>query len=225
MNIFSVEYQSFKYNGNIYGTILVSGCNFRCGYCNLPNVINSTSGKDSRVVMADISKHISMDGICVSGGEPTIYPDLSILLKRIKMLGLKTMVETNGSNPEMIEKLIKRKLVDVIRLDLKAPPTKYHEITESDTPFKSIMRSINILNDWDRDWEITTVWHPKLTRDDLVEMAKYVPKKWVILEFLDGTLVDKSFSGNVEIDEDFLTGLNGPKEIWVRKYGYERRIK
>ncbi len=224
MNIYKLELQAFNWQGIIFSRVWTSGCNLRCGYCFVPEIVNTKEGMSSKEAYSEIQRNRVMSGVCITGGEPTIWNDLPIFAKKLKLLGLKTMIETNGTNPQMIEKLIKRKAVDMIRLDVKTTPNKYLELVGDDV-FDKVQETMKILSSWSGYWEVTTVWHPGLTREDMAEIARYVSGKWVVLPFVRGELIDQRYDVPVELDEDFLSQLDGPKEIWVRKQEYERRLK
>ncbi len=225
MRIAKIETQAFKWNGEIFARVYTQGCNCKCKYCFLPELIPRNGGMDGKSAIEKIKKNLVMDSVCITGGEPTVHNDLPIFVKRIKLLGLKTMLETNGTNPGVLEKLTKRNLLDYVRLDLKTTPGKYKSLTGCE--FSGTKRSLDLLRNWDGYWEITTVWHPCIGKEDLEKMAEIVgDAKWVILPFIPKNLLDPSILelGNPEIDEEFLASL-GAREIWIRKEGYERRIK
>ena len=224
MKISRIEFQAFKWNGEIFAKVFTSGCNCKCRYCFLPELINDHGKLDGKTTIDRIRSNMVMDSVCVTGGEPTIQNDLPVFMKRIKLLGLKTMLETNGTNPDMIEKLMKRRLVDYIRVDIKAKPDKYMSIT--DCEFGKIPKTLELLKNWDGYWEATTVWHPGITHEDLIEISRIVKDangKWVILPFVPDNVLDPAYRRRVDLDLDFIKTLEG--EIWVRTSDFERRIK
>ncbi len=225
MRVHSVEFQSFNWNGIIFAKVACPGCNFRCGYCFVPDIVFSKQGKDGKTVIEEIRRNQVMQGACITGGEPTIQKDLPIFIKKLQLLGLKIMIETNGSNPEMVKKLVQRRLVDFVRLDIKAPPEKYDLITGSNGSWKPVEETMTILENWGGYWEAITVWHPGLTREDLQKIANIVPGKWVVTQFQTGKLIDPKYNVDIYFDEEFIESLVGPREIWVRTKSHERRVK
>ncbi len=225
MNVSKIELQAFTWNGLIFGRVWVSGCNFRCGYCFVPEIVMSKTGKSGNEAISEIKSNRIMNAIVVTGGEPTLQKDLPIFMKKLKLLGLKTMIETNGSNPDMLEKLIKRRLVDFVRIDVKAPPEKYEAVTGVQNSWGPVKESLDLLSSWGSNWEAVTVWHPMLDKQDLERIAKIIPGKWVVVKFQRGNLIDNSLNTDVELDEEFISKLTGPREIWVRTEEHERRVK
>ncbi len=223
MDVARLELQAFTWNGLIFSKVWTQGCNFKCKFCNVPETIGLKNLNNGNQVINEIRNSRVMNGVCISGGEPTIHKDLPIFIKKLQLLGLKIMLETNGSNPEMIEKITKRKLVDYIRLDIKAPPEKYEEVSGS--RWDDVKKSIDILNNWSGYWEVTTVWHPLLNREDLVRIGTVIPGRWVVIKFQTEHILDESINRDVSIDEEFLSSINGPREIWVRTPEHERRIR
>ena len=123
--------------GKVAAIVFTAGCNFRCGYCHnvqfvLPEQIEKLSGhfipKEKFFNFLETRKNL-LDGVVISGGEPTIWPDLPDFLKEIKKRGFLTKLDTNGTNPEMIEKLLKEKLVDYIAMDIKMPLNEYETLS------------------------------------------------------------------------------------------------
>lgn len=122
------------YPGHVACVIFLGGCNLRCGFCynkKLVTNIHEISDIDKSTIIAYIHKREKMlDGICVTGGEPTVNQDLPDLLIELKECGLPIKLDTNGTNPRMIRSLIDKQLVDYIALDIKAPlNTQYKTLT------------------------------------------------------------------------------------------------
>jgi len=133
--------------------IFVAGCNFRCGFCHNPQFVDPKSVAEIKDFLIPEEKFFKfletrkglLDGIVVSGGEPTIFPDLPEFMRKIKEQGFLTKLDTNGTNPEMIKKLLDEKLVDFIAMDLKMTPEKYEEIVGVKVDAKKIKESIEII--------------------------------------------------------------------------------
>ena len=124
MRIAGFKKQSLiDYSGNISSVIFTQGCNFRCGFCHNPNlVLPEKYGITYREekIFEYLTKYTKMlDAVCITGGEPTIHKDLPIFISKIKALGLKVKLDSNGTNPEMLQHLFKNNLVDFIAMDIK----------------------------------------------------------------------------------------------------------
>jgi len=111
------------------------GCNLRCGYCHNPQLIGlrapagATTSAESQVLGFLATRRGVLDGVVVSGGEPTIQPDLLPFLLRIKDLGFLVKLDTNGTNPPVLRDAHQRRLVDYVAMDVKHDPARYGEIT------------------------------------------------------------------------------------------------
>jgi pyruvate formate lyase activating enzyme len=124
MKIAGFKKQSLiDYSGNISSVVFTQGCNFRCGYCHNPDLVlperfgNIYSEEKMFEYLAKYKK--MLDAVCITGGEPTIHKDLPSFISRIKELGLKIKLDSNGTNPDMLKYLFENKLVDFIAMDIK----------------------------------------------------------------------------------------------------------
>lgn len=188
------------YPKKLCATIFVGECNFRCSYCY--NVSLVLEPKNLRTIPEqDVLDFLSerkgfLDGICVGGGEPTIHKELPIFLSRVKKLGFLVKVDTNGSKPKMLKRLIDEGLVDYIAMDVKAPLRKYRETVRAEVNIESIKESIGLIRASDIDYEFRITVVPRLTtEDDLLEIAKMLKssKRFVIQQFKPGRTLDESF--------------------------------
>ncbi len=131
------------YPGHTACTVFLAGCNFRCHYCHNPELVLPECIQEQQQYFIDEGEFFAfleerqglLEGVCVTGGEPTIHSNLRDFLRRIKVMGFKIKLDTNGSSPKILEKIIDEKLVDYIAMDVKAAPEKYHEFVgiEADT--------------------------------------------------------------------------------------------
>ena len=115
--------------------VFTQGCNFRCGYCHNPELIETCHSElvseafSNEKIFSFLKTRIGkLDGVVITGGEPTIQKDLYDFVKKIKSMGFSVKLDTNGTNPAIIEKLIKENLLDYIAMDIKAPLNKYQQI-------------------------------------------------------------------------------------------------
>ena len=109
-------------------TIFLGGCNFACPYCHNGSLVKMSSDAvmNEEELMTFLKSRLGrLQGVCVSGGEPTLHPELIELMKRIKSLGFQIKLDTNGTNPEMLKRLIADGLVDYVAMDIKNSPDKY----------------------------------------------------------------------------------------------------
>jgi pyruvate formate lyase activating enzyme len=139
-----------------------------------------------------------IDGVVISGGEPTIHPELIPLIQEIKKLGYAIKLDTNGSNPEVLRKLINDRQIDYIAMDIKGPLSEYAKISNSDIIVKDIETSINLIKSSDIDYEFrTTICKELLSKEQLVEIGKYIngSKRYALQAYnLKGKILDDSRS-------------------------------
>ncbi len=209
------------YPAKICAVLFVQGCNFRCPFCHNPELVDPALYHDcipEEEIFSFLEKRKGiLDAVSISGGEPTTQPDLFDFIERVKGMGYLVKIDTNGSHPEMLEKLIDRGLLDYIAMDVKAPLMRYREITGSDIKPARIKQSIKMIMDSGIEYEFrTTVVKSLLNKNDLRKIAgtikdarRYVLQKFVPSKSLDEKLLSKSTYS----DEDF----EAMKE-YVKKY-------
>jgi len=221
------RFSLIDYPGKISAIIFTQGCNFRCPYCHNPELVDPklfTSALDEDLIFSFLRKRVGkLDGVVITGGEPLLQHDLIEFIKKVKEMGYLVKLDTNGSYPEKLERLLD--LIDYIAMDIKAPLEKYHDVVRADVCTEKIMESITMILNGNIDYEFrTTVVKDLLTEDDLICIAKLIrgAKRYVLQKFVVSKILDKSFAGNVKcFSED---ELNIIKER-VKKYVSECIIR
>lgn len=147
--------------GKVASTIFTGGCNFRCPYCHNSELVIPPADvlkySEDEIFEHLISKKRILDGVCITGGEPTIHKDLPEFIKKIKELGLLVKLDSNGTNPEMLSMLIETKLVDYIAMDIKNSKSKYNEIAcMKNFDITPIEESVSLLLENKVDYEFRT---------------------------------------------------------------------
>ena len=171
------------YPGKVACTVFLIGCNFRCPFCYSGEfVLPKEIKKQPRILEKDFFDFLKqrkelLDAVVICGGEPTIYYDLPLFCKKIKKLGYLVKLDTNGSNPKMIEKLIKEKLIDYVAMDVKAPISKYEEMAGVKVNLENIKKSVEILQQGKLDFEFRTTVAPDLTKQDILKIADWIKNK------------------------------------------------
>ena len=184
-----------------------AGCPFRCHYCHNPGLV--VPSHDERIAEEKVldflrSRIGKLDGVVVTGGEPTIHKDLRIFLEKMKAMGYPVKLDTSGINPEVLESLIKKGLVDYIAMDLKAPLNRYSEITGTKVNTDRIRRSIGIIMKGGTDYEFrTTVVKGQLSERDIAEIAELIPgaKMYMLQTFRNGTTLNPEFANRQPLDD------------------------
>lgn len=181
MQIFGMEKLSLvDYDGKVCCTLFTAGCNFKCGFChNGPLVIGvdklSPLNEDEVLSYIESRKKL-LDAVCVSGGEPTLYPDLPKFLEKIKKFGLDIKLDTNGTNPQMIKTLKDNALIDYFAMDIKNDKENYGKIIGTygyDT--KKIEKSVDFLISTNQNYEFrTTLIKEFHSLDNMIAIGKWI---------------------------------------------------
>lgn len=187
------------YPGKVAATIFTGGCNFRCPYCHNSGLIelkDNCEVIDEDQIMSFLDKRKGIiEGVCISGGEPTLHPDLPNFVEEIRKKGYKIKLDTNGSNPQMLEKLIDEKLIDYVAMDIKNSKSKYAITTGgSKEDIIKVEKSLGILLSNKVDYELrTTVVRQFHDLDDLLDIAKWIEgcSTWYIQSYKDSENVYK----------------------------------
>ncbi len=146
--------------GKVACTVFLAGCNFRCPFCHNSGLL--TAGAEPVMTEEELLAFLTkrqglLDGVCISGGEPTLYPGLYRLLERIKALGYPIKLDTNGSRPEVLEELVAAGLLDYVAMDIKNCPEKYALTTGMpNLQLQSIEKSIRFLLVGNLEYEFRT---------------------------------------------------------------------
>jgi pyruvate formate lyase activating enzyme len=169
------KFSLLEYPGQICAVIFTQGCNFRCPYCHNPGLVDPA--RFSETISEESIYHFlelrqgKLDAVTISGGEPTIQPDLIRFLLRIKSLGYKIKLDTNGSLPDVLEHLIEESLVDYWAMDVKAPLTLYSTISGCPVDDEQILRSMNLIRKCGKEWEFrTTYFNQVMNWNDVLDI-------------------------------------------------------
>ena len=191
------------YPGRISAIVFTQGCNFRCPYCHNPELVDPAQYgpilPEEEVFSFLEKRRGKLEAVTVTGGEPTLQTDLEQFLQKIKKMGYLVKVDTNGSNPTMLERLIRRRWVDYLALDVKGPLHKYGQIAEARVETAKILRSIELVTSSEIEHEFrTTVVRSQLDKEDLIATAKLLKR---------GLYVLQSFVPAKSLDHEFLTEI------------------
>ena len=167
------------YPGCVAATVFAGGCNFRCPFChNGDLVLHSAKMKEysEEEVLNFLNKRKNvLEGVCVTGGEPTLYSDLPEFIAKIKAMGYKVKLDTNGSNPKMLKRLVEGKLVDYVAMDIKAPVSEYNKVCGVQVDTESVQQSVAYLKQGEVPYEFrTTVVKELHTKQDILEIGKWI---------------------------------------------------
>ena len=178
-----IEKTSFiDYEGYISTVVFLGLCNMNCFYCHNRDILTPKESIMSISSFIDfLKKRIGLiDAVVISGGEPTIHHNLIDVIKLIRTLPFKIKLDTNGSRPEVVLKIIEEGLVDYIALDMKSPYERYSEVTSSNIKGEVVHKTLEYIISSRIPYCVRTTMAPTISIDDLAKIATQMPavKKW-----------------------------------------------
>jgi len=190
------------YPQKLAATVFTVGCNFSCPFCHNPELVEVARRKNQlflneEEVLEFLKERQGMlEGVCLSGGEPTIQQDLPEFIKKIKALGFAVKLDTNGGRPEVLADLLNNGLVDYVAMDIKGPLERYRDFTVLDVDLGKIHQSV-VLTRQAPDYEFRTTVVPSLhKKEDFPAIAKWLDgaKKYYLQQFRPGKTLDSAFA-------------------------------
>lgn len=220
-----VENSLIEWPGRISTIIFLPGCNFRCPYChsahlvNKPNELESVPFEAVRKLLSDRRGWI--DGVVVTGGEPTIQPGLSEMLSELREMGIAIRINTNGSRPEVLQELAGQGLIDSVALDVKAPlDRRYDRLAGVEADFQALGRTVDwLLSGAVAEVEFRTTVVPQLlSTDDVIDIARRLgfEADYVLQPFRPLDCLDSELSMLPASNPEELLMLAGRARRWVR---------
>lgn len=182
-------------------TIFTRGCNLRCPFChNASLVCGETQDYSTEEVLAFLSKRKTvLQGICLSGGEPLLQRDVAQFLSQVKAMGYLVKLDTNGTQPQVLQSLINDGLVDYVAMDVKNSPSRYDATCGVAVDLQAIKQSVDLLKSGVVDYEFrTTVTGNFHDEQSVADMAQWLvdAKRWYLQQFVDsGDLIDGNAYG------------------------------
>ena len=155
-----------------------AGCNMRCLYCYNPDIVLGKGKIDFKEVLSFLKTRKGLlDGVVLSGGECTLHKNIIDFIKEIKAMGFAVKIDTNGSNPKILNSLIHDQLIDYVALDFKSLPHTFKHLTQSGL-FLEFEKSLSLLIRSDFPFEVRTTFHSSLiSENDFVKMIEYLENK------------------------------------------------
>lgn len=210
MKISGLEKMSLvDFDGYVAATVFTAGCNFKCGFChNSPLVLDAQNlpSISEEEVLAYLKKRSGiLDGVCVSGGEPTLNKDLPFFIEKIKALGYKVKLDTNGTNPEMIKSLFDAGLCDYFAMDIKNNLQSYANIIGFDSyDTKNIKKSVEYFLSGNAPYEFrTTLIKQHHKKENIALIGKWIKgaNKYFLQKFKDSASCIQSHLSAVDEKE------------------------
>lgn len=207
MDIYGLEKLSLvDFDGYVSATIFTGGCNFRCPFChNSPLVLSHKdlgTIPESEVLEYLIKRKNILEGVCISGGEPTLNNDLPLFIEKVKTLGYKVKLDTNGTNPEMVKSLYNAGLVDYFAMDIKNDKENYSSIVGIDNfSTKKVEKTVEFFLGGGAPYEFrTTLIKEFHTKSNILGIANWIKgaDKYFLQKFKNSGTCIKSHLSAVE---------------------------
>jgi pyruvate formate lyase activating enzyme len=190
------------YPGKIATTVFTVGCNFRCPFCHNPELILApilaSGGKGE--MEKEFFKFLKnrkgkLEGVCITGGEPTLQPDLIDFIKKIKKLGFFVKLDTNGLRPDILKKLLDLKLLDFVAMDIKNQIKKYSQTVGIKVDTERIKLSVELIRHSKLPYEFRTTVVPGIHKpEDFKEISKWLSgaESYFLQEYREGKIFDEN---------------------------------
>lgn len=222
-----VDVSFVDWDGKVSSVVFVSGCNFRCPFCHNVNLVLCPEKLETipfEVIEEQLKEQKGwIDGVCITGGEPTLHSRLPEYCLKLKKMRLLVKLDTNGTNPSLLKDLIDRQLVDYVAMDVKAPLTKekYSKATgiNAEKLLENVKQSIRTLMESNIDYEFRTTVVPTIhTINDIEQVCRQIKgcKKYVLQKFdvsIGKTVLDKDFAEKTLSENEFQEFLDAAQKI------------
>ncbi len=172
-------------------TVFTGGCNLRCPFCHNASLVNNPNEQQSMensVFDYLKERHGILDGVCLTGGEPLLQPDIEEFTKKLKDMGFLVKLDTNGYLPYRLEKLLKSNMVDYVAMDIKSSLQNYEKATGCKIDTARFLESVNIIKNSGIDYEFrTTAVKGIHTEEDFEAIGEWLKgeKRYFIQKFVD----------------------------------------
>ncbi len=174
-------------------TVFTEGCNFRCPFCHNGSLVLGTESQDDALSQEDVLAFLKkrrglLDGVCITGGEPTLLAELSDLISAIRELGFAVKLDTNGSRPDALKNFVKEGLLDYVAMDVKHAPERYADAIGVSGFLDEVQESVAFLLTNAVPCEFrTTVVHPLHTEEDFDAIGRWIAgaKRYFLQSFVD----------------------------------------
>lgn len=190
--------------GRVACILFTAGCNFKCPYCHNPELLSFSTAsviKQERVFDFLEERSGFLDGVVITGGEPTLHKDLLLFMKKVKKMGFEVKLDTNGSRPHVVEQILEQNLADYVAMDLKTLPENYAKMVSSPVSPEKIRTSIKHILDFqvNHEFRTTCAW-PMVDEDIIKKLGGLVfgARLWVFQECRDERMLCPDFLNNAQ---------------------------
>ena len=210
------------YPEKLTAVVFTIGCNFRCGYCHNPELIKLK--EDSKILdETDLFVYLEkrkglLDAVTITGGEPTLQPDLYNFIKKIKNIGYLIKLDTNGTNPEVLEKLLRENLLDYIAMDIKNSIDNYNKVVRNFTDKEKILKSIDLIMKSGLDYEFrTTTLKSLISLEDFEKIGEMIKgaKNYYIQKFIPSKILNENLINEINYTKEEFEIIKTKMEKYV----------
>ena len=219
------KFTLIDYPGTVACVVYTIGCNFRCPYCHNPELVDETV--KTRISEDELFDFLAerkklLEGVVITGGEPTIHEDLPEVLKKIKALGYLVKLDTNGTNPLLLRQMVEAGLVDYVAMDIKSPLHTYSATVARPVDVAAIRRSIDFLLQASVPYEFrTTVIKGMQTPEDIEEIGKEIKgaQKYYLQKFISTKILNPQFRRKTTYSDEEFAGFQKKLQSYVTYCG------
>jgi pyruvate formate lyase activating enzyme len=219
------KFTLIDYPGKIACMVYTIGCNFRCPYCHNPELVDESI--EERWSEKEILKFLDsrkglLEGVVITGGEPTMHKNLPTFIRKVKKRGFLVKLDSNGTNPKMLKKLINLKLVDYIAMDIKSPLAKYSQTIMHSVDTQSIRESIKIIMASPVSYEFrTTLIKVLLSPEDIINIGHEImgASRYFLQKFIPTKILNPQFLRKTTYSDEELKVLQSKLNKYVQYCG------
>jgi len=219
------KFTLIDYPGKIACVAYTIGCNFRCPYCHNPELVDETV--EARITEKELFDFLGerthmLEGVVITGGEPTMHEDLPAVMERIKSLGYLVKLDTNGTNPVMLHQVVEAGIVDYVAMDIKSPLRKYSATVARPVDIEAIQSSIDFLLSSPVEYEFrTTVIKGMQLPEDIEEIGKEIKgaRRYFLQKFIPTKILNPQFIKKTTYSDKEFEGFRKKLQNYVNYCG------
>ena len=215
------KFTLIDYPGKIACMVYTIGCNFRCPYCHNPELVDETT--DVRISEQEFFDFLDtrkgmLDGVVITGGEPTMHEDLPRVMQEIKRRGFLVKLDSNGTNPKMLREVIKKTLVDYIAMDIKSPLASYGHTVARPVDTEAIRESVALIMASGVPYEFrTTLVKGMLSLGDIRQIGREIQgaKLYVLQKFVSTKILNPQFRHKTSYSDEEMKEFQDMLSVYV----------
>ncbi len=215
------KFTLIDYPGKLACMVYTIGCNFRCPYCHNPELVDETT--KIRITereffdFLDARKNM-LEGVVITGGEPTIHDDLPEVMREIKNRGFLVKLDSNGTRPKMLSSIIEKGLADYIAMDIKSPLAAYGRVVARPVDTEAIRQSVALLIASSIEYEFrTTLVKGMLSTRDIRQIGREIQgaRRYVLQKFISTKILNPQFRNKVSYSDEEMGEFQKMLNVYV----------